>query len=184
MDERELHDVSSSEFAELDSEIRRMSLHADSLLESIREVSGDTDSHLLKLSSRTKITDSKPNAVGRRTPQFETKESRKPQDYLSNEDDDMTEEEERLESIAESIRESLAESNVDVPIMQNVSDSTDAGCATWTADLSQKSDEVEQSSEILLLRCSIVWAMVMILFVHAKYFLLNDKGQIQLPFGL
>lgn len=180
IDESELDDSSSyREFAELDLEIRRMSLHADSLLQSIREVSGDTESHQLQQSSRNNLTASKLNEMGRR-PHHSAATSRKPQDYLSYEDDDMTEEEERLEFIAESIRESLAESNVDVP-RWTVVYSTGPDCE---ANLAVKSDEVEPTSEILLLGCSIIWAMVMILFVHAQYFLLNEKGQIHFPFGL
>lgn len=183
MDEKELQNSpSSSEFAELDSQIQRMSLHADSLLESIREESGDTDSNLLLRSSREKIAISKSHTMRRRTPQIAAKITQIPREYLSYEDDDMMEEEERLESITDSIRESLADSNAGVPIMQNVSYSTDTDCDLATAELVQESGGAEKSTGIVLLGCSIVWTMVMILIVHAQYFLLNERGQIQLPF--
>lgn len=181
MEKRELDDdyssSSSREFAELDSEIRRMSLHADSILQSIQEVSGDMDDpyHIMQMSPGNQLTISQKVHHTAATP------SQKPQAYLSYEDDDMTEEEERLELISKSIRESLAESNMNLPKRPPVdySMSTDYG-----ANLVEKRDEVEQSSEILLLGCTIVCAMVMILFVHAQYFLLNAKGYVQFPFGL
>ena len=185
MGQSELHDDDSSssrEFAELDSEIRRMSLHADSILQSIQEVSGDVDPYNLQhLSPHNHLANSMQTAADRRAHRHAVTSTPKPQAYLSYEDDDMTEEEERLELISKSICESLAESNMDVPIMQTdaYSTSTDYG-----ANMAEKSDEVEQSSELLLLGCTIVCAMVMILFVHAQYFLLNAEGQVQFPFSL
>ncbi|GAX16944.1 hypothetical protein FisN_5Hu321 [Fistulifera solaris] len=181
--EQGLHDddsQSSREIAELDLEIRRMSLHADSILQSIHEVNGDEDSPLLQLTSPNNLPNAKHIRIERKS-HSGTKPTRKPQAYLSYEDDDMTEEEERLEYVAQSIRESLAESHMDLPQMQSVSLMTNTGCGI---NMTEKSDEVDQSTEILLLGCSIVWTMVMILFVHAQYFLLNEKGQINLPFGL
>jgi hypothetical protein len=172
---------SSREIAELDLEIRRMSLHADSILQSIHEVNGDEDSPLLQLSSPSNVPNTKLIKMERKSHHSGTKPSKKPQAYLSYEDDDMTEEEQRLELIAQSIRESLAESHMNVPRMQSVSLATKTDCGINTAE---KSDEVDQSNEILLLGCSIVWTMVMILFVHSQYFLLNEKGQISFPFSL
>lgn len=183
MDERELQvDDDSFAFAELDSQIRRMSLHADSILQSIQEVSGGAGSYVPRLSPRDQTADDDySSGQGNHGYRYSAgTASRKPRDYLSYEDDDMTEEEERLESIAESIRESLAGSDMHVPKIHIATCSTSTDCE---APFVEKSEEVDQSSEILLLGCSIVWAMVIILFIHAQKFLLNEKGQIQFPFS-
>jgi hypothetical protein len=187
---------SVSEFQELDSEIQRMSLDADAILESIRTAAMSPPSSPQKANVTTEQVSSIGQMTTSRTTQMVAPLLHDDYKYDDeyDEDDDMNEEMGRLESITASIRQSLDED--DVPIMQPSRahletdvkkldtlerDATDILDAKKGEQLRGNATNL---SEVLLLSCTLVWVAVGILILQGRYFLLDADGNIQLPFGM
>jgi hypothetical protein len=187
---------SVSDFQELDSEIQRMSLHADAILESIRNASMSPSIPNKASVTTTEQVSSSDQTTTSLTPMAAPllhDDYKYEDDY--DEDDEMKEEMERLESITASIRQSLDVQD-DVPIMQpsRAYLETDVkeldtlerdGTDTFDAKKGEQQQGDDTTlSEALLLSCTLVWVAVVILILQGRYFLLDAGGNIQLPFGM
>jgi len=196
------------EFKDLDWEIRRMSLHADAILDSIRQVSqddekkggenkkqktkkidcGDDDdddddessSHHGAGSSSDDV-----NVVVKSDPTSEqqpvvAQPVARMQSIMHDEDDEDDDMKEEMERL-DSIVRTIQESLV----QQEESDplSHDDWDAPWIKR-SARHHLTEDINEALLLGCTIVWLLALLLLLHGQYFLLDTNGNVQLPFGL
>jgi len=151
------------DFEELDSEIQRMSLHADAILNSIRTAG---DESVGKVNQHHDSSSENHGVLPTLRQGVEPSESMDGDDDLS-----LVEEMGRLNEVTASLRKSLTEE----------CDQPTATIEQPDSPKFQKPDGDSSGIGCLLISNLVVWAVVIFLIVHAQKNVLDADGYLQVP---